>query len=59
MTEGEDWILRPCMEGMCRYESLIDCTLDLFDVARMNEAIDVRNENQARVDDALREQHNG
>lgn len=46
MTENEDWVMRPAMEGLCKYESLKDGTLDLLDVARMNEAIDVRNTNQ-------------
>ena len=40
--------MRPCMEGMCLYESLKDGTLSLFDVARMNDALDVKNENQRR-----------
>lgn len=48
MAEGEQWLMRPIMEGMCRYESLIDCTLDLEDFARMNDAIDVKEENERR-----------
>ena len=35
------------MAGMCRYESLIDGTLSLADVALMNDALDVRDDNQA------------
>jgi hypothetical protein len=31
---------------MCRYESLIDGTLSLFDVALMNDALDVLDENR-------------
>jgi hypothetical protein len=57
MNEDEDWVMRPALEGICRYESLVDGTLDLSDVARMNEALDVRNENQARVEDAMRDRH--
>lgn len=57
MNDEEDWVMRPAVEGICRYESLIDGTLDLSDVARMNEALDVRNENQARVDEAMRDQY--
>lgn len=49
MTEGEDWLLRPVLRGMCKYESLKDGTLDLIDVDRLNEAIDVDEENRARV----------
>jgi hypothetical protein len=48
MAEGEDWLLRPSIEGMCRFESLKDGTLDLVDIAKMNEALDVRSENERR-----------
>lgn len=48
MGNGEDWILRPVLEGMCRYESLKDGALDLEDVAKMNDALDVRAENENR-----------
>lgn len=53
MVEGEYWIMRPVLEGLCHYESLINGALDLADVSRMNEAIDVRNEIRARVEDAV------
>lgn len=33
--------MRPVIRQMCRYESLKDGTLDLADIALMNEAIDV------------------
>lgn len=48
MADGEDWLMRPVGEGMCRYESLIDCTLNLEDIARMNDWIDVKIENENR-----------
>jgi hypothetical protein len=48
MTDDEDWIMEPVLEGMCKYESLLDCTLDLEDVARLKDAIAVKYENQAR-----------
>lgn len=48
MPDGEDWIMQPVLEGLCKYESLIDCSLDLEDVARMNDAIAIKYENQAR-----------
>ena len=53
MSDEEDWVMRPAVEGVCLYESLIDGTLDLADVARINEALDVREENQARVSDEM------
>lgn len=48
MADDEDWLMRPVLEGMCRYESLIDGTLDLADVARMNDCLDVKAENEKR-----------
>lgn len=48
MADGEDWLLRPVLEGMCLYESLKDGSLDLEDIARMNDALDVRAENERR-----------
>lgn len=41
--------MRPCLRGMCLYESLKSGLLGLSDVARMNEAIDVELINQARL----------
>ena len=48
MEDGEDWLMRPVLEGLCKYESLFDGALGLVDFARMNAALDVRDENQAR-----------
>ena len=48
MTDGEDWVMRPVLRGMCKYESLMDCSVDLKDIARMNAAIDVEIENEFR-----------
>jgi hypothetical protein len=55
MTDDEDWVMRPVLKGMCKYESLMDGTLDLGDVARMNAAIDVENENERRRQEANEE----
>lgn len=35
----------PVMAGLCRYESLKDGTLDMADIALMNDAIRVRADN--------------
>ena len=51
MAQGEDWLIRPVMRGLCKFESLKDCSLDLEDVAVMNEALDVEAENQRRIDE--------
>lgn len=49
MAEQEDWLLRPVLRQLCKYESLLDCTLTLEDVALLNEALDVELENAARL----------
>lgn len=58
MPGGEDWILRPVLAGCCRYESLLDGTLGLEDVALLNDALDVKDENERRYL-AAREKANG
>lgn len=46
MPEQEDWLMRPVIHGMCRFESLKDGALDLADIALMNDALDVQADNQ-------------
>lgn len=41
-----DWLLRPVIAGMCRYESLVDGTLTMVDISIMNDALDVRADNE-------------
>ncbi len=53
MHEGEEWLIRPVLEGMCKYESLLDGTLDLEDIVIMNEALDIRSENHYRMNKAM------
>jgi hypothetical protein len=48
MSEDEEWLLRPVIEGCCQYESLKNGVLDLVDIAKMNEALDVKAENENR-----------
>lgn len=48
MANGEDWLLRPVLAGCCRFESLLDGTLSLTDIADANEAMDVKEENERR-----------
>lgn len=40
--------MRPVLEGMCKYESLLDGTLDLEDLQTMHDALDVKQENERR-----------
>ena len=58
MPDGEGWLLRPVLAGCCRYESLIDGTLGLEDVARLNDALDVKDENERRYMDAKNREGN-
>lgn len=52
MPDGEGWLLRPVLHGLCRYESIKDGTLDLIDLARLNAALNVREENEHRYQEA-------
>ncbi|MCJ2031298.1 hypothetical protein MKK50_18185 [Methylobacterium sp. J-043] len=54
---GKSWLLRPVESGMCRFESLLDGTLDLSHIALMNESISVRVENENRARAASQEKH--
>jgi hypothetical protein len=49
MQNGEDWLMRPVLAGCCAYESLINGTLSLYDVIKLNDALDVQAENQNRL----------
>lgn len=52
MPNDEDWLLRPVIKGMCKYESLRDGTLDLNDIALMNDALDVIADNEHLIEQA-------
>lgn len=41
--------MRPVLRGMCQYESLLNGTISLFDISRMNEALDVESINIERL----------
>lgn len=51
---GEDWLLAPVVAGMVKYESLLDGTVGLIDIARCNDALAARSENEARAIEAAR-----
>ena len=48
LPEGESYLLRPVSDGLCKYESLKDGTLDLEDIAKLNDLLDVKAENERR-----------
>lgn len=41
--------MRPVLRGVCKFESMIDKTLTLSDVADLNAALDVSDENTRRL----------
>jgi hypothetical protein len=49
MPDRTDWLMTPVMAGLCKYESLTNGAIDLVDVARMNDALMVRAENERRA----------
>lgn len=54
LPDAKDYVFRPVLRGLCRYESLIDGTLSLYDIAEMNDAIDVLDENTWRASEAAK-----
>lgn len=56
LPNGEDWLLRPVVRQLCRFESLKDGTVDLCDIALMNEALDVIDENRV-IAQGLKREH--
>lgn len=47
-----DFIMKPVLRGLCKYESMIDGTLSIYDVALLNATIDVYDENQLRYSES-------
>ena len=45
--------MRPVLSGLCKYESLKDGTLDLEDIMLLNDALDVKNENEKRYSEGI------
>lgn len=41
MHTKEDWLMRPVLRGLCQYESLLNGALNIVDIAKLNEALDV------------------
>jgi hypothetical protein len=47
---GEDYLLRPVEAGMCSIAELKSGVVDLFDIALMNDYLDVKAENERRIE---------
>jgi len=54
LPDDEDWLMRPVLADppLCTYESLVNGTLRLADVAKLNDALSAREENRARAQKA-------
>jgi hypothetical protein len=46
LPDGEEYLLNPVIAGMCKYESLLDGTIGLADIARMNDALACKADNE-------------
>ena len=51
--------MRPVLAGMCKMESLRDGSISIWDVAEMNDALDVQNENDRRMAQWRKDHPNG
>ncbi|ESB00506.1 hypothetical protein HMPREF1619_03343 [Klebsiella pneumoniae 909957] len=49
MPEGEDFLMRPVDAGLIPYTSLKDGSVDLADIARMNDWLDLKADNEYRI----------
>lgn len=54
LPDEQEWLLAPVLHGFIKYESLKDGTLDLCDVAELNDALACRQDNEARIAQAVR-----
>jgi hypothetical protein len=51
MTGGEDYLLRPVEAGMCSMVDLKSGAVDLFDIAMLNDYLDIKAENKNRIEE--------
>lgn len=49
MANGEDFLFRPVLKGVLHIKDLTSGEVDLNDVADLNEALDVMEENERRL----------
>lgn len=54
LPNGEDWVLRPVINGLIKYESLLDGTLSIDDIALLNDALDVKIQNEELYNEAMK-----
>ena len=51
MPDDTDWLMRPVLRHLCSYRELTDGSLTLMDLGRMNDAVEVQDENEQRMID--------
>jgi len=49
LPEGEDFLMRPVDAGFILYTALKDGSVDLADIARMNDWLDLKADNENRI----------
>ena len=54
LPNGEDWVLRPVINGLIKYESLLDGTLSIDDIALLNDVLDVKIQNEELYNEAMK-----
>jgi hypothetical protein len=59
MAGGEDWLFRPVLAGLCTLKELEDGSYTLADVVDMNDALDVKDENERRYYEAMKREPDG
>ncbi len=49
LPDGEDYLMRPVDAGYIQYPDLLSGVVDLSDIARMNDWLDLKADNEARI----------
>jgi len=49
LPDGEDYLMRPVDAGYISYSDLKNGSVDLADIARMNDWLDLKADNNARI----------
>lgn len=55
MPRGEDWLWRPVDRGLCSYLDVVNGNLQIHDIAKMNDILAVREENESRARNAAKQ----
>ncbi|MFG0231746.1 DUF6889 family protein [Achromobacter sp. 413638] len=57
LPDGEDWLLAPVLRGHIHYDRLLDGSVDLADIALMNDAAAVQADNEMLARRAMEDTH--